>query len=79
VTGEIKIQVLKDTIKKIHDLRQFNLPVIQKTIDEYEKADVDTVFIDQQKTQLQKVNSRINELEAKRNRIIKELIEKADI
>ncbi len=79
MTGEIKIQVLKDTIKKIHDLRQFNLPVIQKTIDEYEKADVDTVFIDQQKTQLQKVNSRINELEAKRNRIIKELIEKADI
>ncbi len=73
MTMEIKMQVLKETNKKINDLKEFNIPVLLKTIDEYEKADAEKLFIDQQKALLQKAYARIDELEAKRNRIMKEL------
>lgn len=71
---ELKVQALKETIKKIDDLKQFNVPIILKTLDEYEAGDVGEVFINQQKVLLEKVYSRINELEAKKGRILKELM-----
>ena len=71
---ELKMQVLKETIKKIDDLRQFNVPVITKTIEEYEAEGVEEVFINQQKVLLEKVYTRLGELEAKKGRILQELM-----
>lgn len=70
---EITLQVLKDTYKKMTDLKEFNVPVILKTIEEYEKNGVDKLFINQQKAQLEKVNNRISELESKAARLLQEL------
>jgi len=47
----------------------FNVPVILKTIDDYEKAGVEQHFIEQQKVQLQKMYNKIGELEAKAKRL----------
>ena len=67
------LKALKDTYKKIDDLKSFNVPVILKTIDDYEKAGVEQQFIEQQKVQLQKVHARIEELEAKAKRLLHSL------
>jgi len=64
---------LKETSKKIADLKGFNVPVILKAIEDYENAGVDKYFIDQQKLQLQKVYARIEELEAKAEKLIKHI------
>jgi hypothetical protein len=67
------LKTLKDTGKKIADLKSFNVSVILKTIEDYEKAEVDPYFIEQQKVQLQKVYAMIDELEAKAERLFKRL------
>jgi hypothetical protein len=43
------MQALHETWKKIEGLKDFHLPVVFKTIEEYEKAEVDEIFILQQK------------------------------
>lgn len=70
---EMKIEALMETRKKIRDLKEFNIPVILKTIEEYEQNNVEQLFVDQQKALLEKVNSRLMELEEKARRIIDEL------
>ena len=67
------LQALEDTRKKIEGLKGFQIPVALKTIEEYEKAEVDQLFIDQQKPQLQNLYNMINELESKRERLIQRL------
>lgn len=73
MTEEMKIEVLMETQKKIRDLKEFNIPVILKTIEEYEQNNVEQLFVDQQKALLEKVNSRLMELEEKARRLIDEL------
>jgi hypothetical protein len=73
MSKEYTLQTLKETCKKIEDLKGFNLPIILKAIGDYEKAEVDQQFIDQQKAQLQKVYAMIDELEAKKLRLLKRL------
>lgn len=74
---ENRMQVLKDSFKKLNDLKEYNRPIILKTIEEYDNTGIDELFINQQKLNLEKVNIRINELEEKverlRNEIMKEL------
>ncbi|MEA1961620.1 MAG: hypothetical protein U9N81_10190 [Bacillota bacterium] len=67
------LQALHDTYKKITDLKEFNVPVITKVIEEYQAGGVDQQFIDEQKVQLEKVNARIHELETKAERLAKRL------
>lgn len=64
---------LKETAKKIDDLREFHVAVIIKTIEEYEKAGVGEFFLEQQKSQLHKVYARIAELEDKGRRLLERL------
>lgn len=73
MSDEYIFQALKDTNKKIADLKEFNLPIILQTIEEYKKSGVDQVFIDQQQAQLQKMYALIEELEAKKVRLLKRL------
>jgi len=73
MSNENILAALRDTGKKIADLQSFNVTVIQKTIEDYEKAGVDQFFIEQQKLQLQKVYAMIEELEAKAERLFKRL------
>lgn len=70
---EDKIQILKASSKKLDDLKEFNIPVIIKTIEEYESAGADKIFIEQQQALLDKVYARIDELEGKRKRLLEEL------
>ena len=67
------LKALKDTAKKITDLKSFNVVIILKTIEDYEKDGVDQLFIEQQKIQLQKVYTMIEELEATAQRLLKRL------
>lgn len=69
MSTEIILQVLEDTWKKIDGLKGFHIPVVLKTIEEYEKAEIDTYFIEQQKLQLQKLSTMLAELEAKAERL----------
>lgn len=64
---------LKDTAKKIADLKEFHVPVVLKIIEDYEQAGIDEFFIEQQKLQLQKIYSMIAELEAKAERLLERL------
>lgn len=73
MSNENIVEALKDTSKKIADLKSFNVPIILKTIEEYEESGIDEYFIEQQRLQLQKVYARINELEAKAERLFKRL------
>ncbi|HBK52344.1 MAG: hypothetical protein PHP26_07775 [Syntrophomonas sp.] len=73
MSNENIVEALKDTNKKIADLKSFNIPIILKTIEEYEKSGVEECFIEQQRLQLQKVYARINELEAKAERLFNRL------
>lgn len=73
MSNENILKALQDTGKKIADLKSFNVSVILKTIEDYEKAGVDQHFIEQQKVQLQKVYAMIDELEAKAERLFKRL------
>lgn len=61
---------LRETAKKIADLKEFNVVVILKTIEEYKQAGVEEYFIEQQRTQLEKVYARIAELEDKARRLL---------
>ncbi len=65
---ENTIQVLEDTRRKIDGLKGFHIPIVLKTIEEYEAAEVDSLFIEQQKLQLQKLSNMLAELEAKTER-----------
>lgn len=73
LSNEYIFEALKDTAKKITDLKNFQVPVILETIEEYQKAGVEEHFIEQQRLQLQKVYDRIDELEAKAERLFKRL------
>jgi hypothetical protein len=73
VSNENILQALEDTRKKIEGLKGFHVPVILKTIKDYEKAEVDEHFIEQQKVQLNKLYIMIYELEAKAERLWKRL------
>jgi len=68
VSLENTIQVLEDTRRKIDGLKGFHIPIVLKTIEEYEAAEVDSLFIEQQKLQLQKLSNMLAELEAKTER-----------
>ncbi len=70
---EMKIEALMETQKKIRDLKEFNIPVILKTIEEYKENGVEDLFIEQQKALLEKVNARLMELEDKARRLVNEL------
>ncbi len=70
---EYILEALKETNKKIADLKEFNVPVILQTIEEYKKAGADQLFIEQQEAQLQKVYALIEELEAKKIRLFNRL------
>lgn len=70
---EYILEALKETNKKIADLKEFNVPVILQTIEEYKKAGADQLFIEQQEVQLQKVYALIEELEAKKIRLFNRL------
>jgi len=73
VAEEYILEALKETNKKIADLKEFNVPVILQTIEEYKKAGADQLFIEQQEVQLQKVYALIEELEAKKIRLFNRL------
>lgn len=60
---------LTDTYKKIEGIKGLHIPVVVKTIEEYEQAGADEHFIQQQHHQLQKLNEMIAELEAKADRL----------
>ena len=66
-------EALRETGKKIADLKEFNIPVILNTIAEYEEAGADESFIEQQRKLLRKVYARVDELEAKAARLLKRL------
>ena len=70
---EYILEALKETNKKIADFKEFNVPVILQTIEEYKKAGADQLFIEQQEAQLQKVYALIEELEAKKIRLFNRL------
>ncbi len=77
--GEIDIsrehifEALEETRKKIEGLKGFHIPVVLNTIEEYEKAEVDGHFIEQQKLQLQKLYDMIEDLEHRAQRLIQRL------
>lgn len=71
--NEYIFEALRDTAKKIADLKEFNVVVIMKTIKDYEQAGVEESFIEQQRAQLEKVYARIAELEDKARRLLKRL------
>jgi hypothetical protein len=73
VAEEYILEALKETNKKIADLKEFNVPVILQTIEEYKKAGADQLFIEQQEAQLQKIYALIEELEAKKIRLFNRL------
>ncbi len=60
---------IQETRKKIRDLKEFNIPVILKTIEEYEKAGVEDCFLEQQRALLDKVYLRLKELQDKEQRL----------
>ncbi len=67
-----RVAALQETRKKIRDLKEFNIPVILKTIEQYEKAEVEECFVEQQKNLLDKVFTRLKELEEKEQRLLSE-------
>ncbi|MEA4924347.1 MAG: hypothetical protein VB084_03460 [Syntrophomonadaceae bacterium] len=68
---EDTLEVLKETTKKIADLKNFNVPVILEIIENYINAGVESYLIEQQKLQLKKIYATIDELEAKAERLSK--------
>lgn len=73
MSEEYILKALQETNKKIADLKEFNVPVILQTIEDYKKAGADQLFIEQQEVQLQKVYALIEELEAKKIRLFNRL------
>ncbi|MEQ8175606.1 MAG: hypothetical protein ABRQ26_11120 [Syntrophomonadaceae bacterium] len=71
--NEYIFKALRETAKKMADLKEFNVVVILKTIEEYEQAGVEEYFIEQQRAQLVKVYARIAELEDKSRRLLEHL------
>ncbi|NLB51481.1 MAG: hypothetical protein GX808_00895 [Syntrophomonadaceae bacterium] len=63
------LQALAATRKRIEGIKTFHIPVVKRTIEEYEKAGADQHFIDQQKQQLLKLYAMIGELESKTERL----------
>lgn len=70
---EYIFQALQDIAKKIADLKEFNVAVLEKTIADYQREGIDELFIDQQKLQLNKVYERIAELEERGRRLLQRL------
>lgn len=68
-----KAAALQETRKKIRDLKEFNIPVILKTIEQYEEAEVEECFLEQQKALLDKVYLRLKELQDKEQGLLREL------
>lgn len=73
MSEEYILKALQETNKKIADLKEFNVPVILQTIEDYKKAEAEQHFIEQQEAQLQKVYALIEELEAKKIRLFNRL------
>ncbi len=73
MSEEYILKALQETNKKIADLKEFNVPIILQTIEEYKKAEADEIFIKQQEAQLKKVYALIEELEAKKIRLFNRL------
>ncbi|NMC27272.1 MAG: hypothetical protein GYA42_03910 [Syntrophomonadaceae bacterium] len=67
------MQALHDTTKKLADLKGFHVPVLLKTIEDFEKAGVDEYFLEVERQKLLKLHVLIEELEAKAERLIKRL------
>jgi hypothetical protein len=67
-----RILALQETRKKIRDLKEFNIPVIMKTIEQYQRAEVEDCFIEQQQALLNKVYSRLRELEKKEQGLLRD-------
>jgi len=67
------LQVLEDTRNKIDGLKCFHIPIALQVIQEYEKAEIEGLFMEQQKYQLQKLYNLLTELEAKAERLIQRL------
>ncbi len=67
------LKALETNIKKIEGLKNFNIPVILKTIEKYEAAQADAQFIEAERTQLQKVYDMIADLEARNERLLQRL------
>ncbi len=64
---------LQETRKKIRDIKEFNIPVILKTIEQYEQSEVEELFLEQQKALLDKVYKRLRDLEDKERRLLEQL------
>lgn len=73
MTDEEIIETLQENIKRIEGLKGLHVAVILKTIEDYEAAQVDSQFIDDQKVQLQKVYALIEDLEGRNERLLKRL------
>lgn len=73
MSEEYILKALQETTRKIAGLKEFNVPVLLQTIEDYKKAGADQHFIEQQQVQLQKVYARIEELEAKKLRLFNRL------
>jgi hypothetical protein len=73
VSEENILKALETNIKKIEGLKNFNIPVILKTIEKYEAAQADAQFIEAERTQLQKVYDMIADLEARNERLLQRL------
>jgi len=71
--NEYIMEALRDIAKKIADLKEFHVVVINKTIEDYEREGVEQLFIDQQKAKLDKVNDRIADLEERGRRLLQRL------
>lgn len=63
------LQALADTRKKIDDLKGFHIPVTLKAIEDYEQAQADEHFIQQQRIHLQKLYTMVDELEERAQRL----------
>lgn len=68
---EYVLQALQETAKKIADLKSFHVPVLLKTIEDFEKAGVDEYFLEVERQKLLKLYLLIEELEAKAERLLK--------
>ena len=67
-----RILALQETRKKIRALKEFNIPVIMRTIEQYQRAEVEDCFIEQQQALLNKVYSRLRELEKKEQGLLRD-------
>ncbi|QGU00117.1 hypothetical protein SYNTR_1523 [Candidatus Syntrophocurvum alkaliphilum] len=74
---EEKLEVLRQTHKKIEDLKQYNIPVALENIEKLKAKKADPLFIEKQKVRLSKNYKRLENLENKMNKLLQELGEHA--